>query len=126
MDHRVYFIIGDLVANMLVGALMAIAALLFIGDGWNMVVAMVAMMALAMLLSLFLSLALGILFGGMEIMVPAMLSGMFGGMFAAMRLAMAEASLAQLAGLGAGAGLIVICIVWAVNARIRGVQPLEG
>lgn len=126
MDHRLYFIIGDLVANMLVGALMAAAALLFIGDGWNMVAAMVAMMALAMLLSLFLSLALGILFGSMEVMVPAMLSGMFGGMFAAMWLAMAEASLAQLASMGAGAGLMVICIIWAVNARIRGVQPLEG
>ena len=126
MDNRLYFIFGDLVSNVTAGVISALGAALLVGTGWNMLVAMLVMMALAMALCLFLSLALGILFGAMEIMVPMMLSGMFGGMFGGMWLAMAEVPLAHLAWLGTITGLAVTVIIWAVNARLRGIDSAEA
>ena len=125
MDHRLYFIFGDLVSNLAAGILVALCAALLIGTGWNMLIAMVVMMALGMILALFLSLALGILFGAMEIMVPVMLTGMFSGMFSGMWLAMAEVPALRLIWLGAITGLLVNCIVWLVNAGLRGVSTAE-
>ena len=122
MDHRLYFIFGDLVSNIAVGVLAALSAAALVGPGWNMFMAMVAMMPLAMALGLFLSLALGILFGAMEIMVPAMLTGMFSGMFSGMWLTMTDVPMMQLACLGAITGFAVTCIIWFVNGRMRGVN----
>lgn len=125
MDHRLYFVFGDLVSNMVAGILVAFCAALLIGTGWNMFVAMIVMMALGMVLCIFLSLGLGILFGAMEIMVPMMLTGMFSGMFGGMWLAMAEVPIPQLVWLGAVTGVLVTCIIWLVNARLRGVSAPE-
>ena len=126
MDHRLYFIFGDLVSNSVAGILSALCAALLVGPGWNMFVAMLVMMALAMALCFVLSLALGILFGAMEIMVPVMLSGMFSGMFAGMWLAMATVPLLQLIWLGLVTGLVTTVIIWLVNARLRGIDPAEA
>ena len=125
MDHRLYFIFGDLISNISVGILLALCAALLVGTGWNMVIAMVVMMLFGMVLGLFLSLALGILFGAMEIMVPVMLTGMFSGMFSGMWLAMAEVPMLRLVWLGAITGLLVTCIIWLVNARLRGISTSE-
>ena len=125
MDHRLYFIFGDLLSNIIVGILMAVSATLLISTGWNMFIAMVVMMLLAMVVSLFLSLFLGIVFGAMEIMVPAMFSGMFSGMFSAMRLAMTDVPLVQLVWMGAIIGLVATCIIWLANARLRGISASE-
>ena len=125
MDHRLYFIFGDLVSNMVAGILIALCAILLVGTGWNMFVAMIVMMALGMLLCLPLSLALGILFGAMEIMVPVMLTGMFSGMIGGMWLAMAEVPALRLVWLGAITGLLITCIIWLVNARLRGISTAE-
>lgn len=125
MDHRLYFIFGDLASNMVAGILLALCAAPLVGTGWNMFVAMIVMMALGMVLCIFLSLALGILFGAMEIMVPMMLTGMFSGMFGGMWLAMTEVPLLRLVWLGAVTGLLVTGIIWLVNARLRGVSDAE-
>lgn len=125
MDHRLYFVFGDLVSNMVAGVLLALCAALLISTGWNMFVAMIVMMALGMILCIFLSLALGILFGAMEIMVPVMLTGMFSGMFSGMWLAMAEVPMLRLVWLGAITGLLVTCIIWLVNAHLRGISTSE-
>ena len=125
MDHRLYFIAGDLISNIGVGIVIALSAALLIGSGWNMFIAMVVMMALGMISGLLLSLALGILFGAMEIMVPVMLTSMFSGMFSGMWLAMTDVALAQLVYLGAVTGLAVTCIIWLVNARLRGISASE-
>ncbi len=122
MDHRLYFIFGDLISNIITGILMAVIPMLFVSTGWNMLIAMIVMMILAMILSLFVSLALGILFGAMEVMVPAMLSGMLSGMFSGMWLSMRDVSFIQLVYSGAIIGLVVVCIVWFINTQIRGVQ----
>ena len=125
MDHRFYFIFGDLVSNVTAGILIALCAALLIGTGWNMFVAMIVMMALGMVLCLFLSLALGILFGAMEIMVPVMLTGMLSGMFSGTWRAMTDVAAMQLVYLGTVTGLVVTCIIWLVNARLRGVTTAE-
>ena len=120
MDHRLYFIIGDLFSNISVGILMAVLATLLIsaGSAWNMFIAMALMMLLAMVLCLFLALLLGSFFGAHEIMVPVMFSGMFSGMW----LAMAPVPVLQLVYLGAATGLVVICIIWFINAQLRGIR----
>ena len=125
MDHRLYFIVGDLVSNISIGILTAVFAVLLIDTGWNMFIAMVVMMALAMILGLFLSLALSIWFGAMEIMVPGMLTGMISGMLSAMWLAMTQVPVVQLACLGAITGFVVTCIIWLVNTCLRGISDSE-
>ena len=125
MDNRLYFIVGDLVSNLGAGILIAISAVPLIGTGWNMFIAMVVMMVLGMVAGLFLSLALGILFGAMEVMVPVMLTGMFSGMISAMWLAMTEVPIMQLVWLGAITGFAVTCIIWLVNACLRGISLSE-
>ena len=126
MDHRLYFIFGDLVSSSVAGILSALCAALLVGTGWNMFVAMLVMMALAMALCIVLSLALGILFGAMEIMAPMMLSGMFSGMFSGMWLAMTAVPLPQLVWLGLITGLLITAVIWLVNARLRGIDPAEA
>ena len=126
MDHRLYFIFGDLVSNVAAGILVALCAALLVGAGWNMLVAMLVMMALAMALCIFLSLALGILFGAMEIMVPVMLSGMVSGMVSGMWLAMEAVPLPHLVWLGTSTGLVITVIIWVVNAHLRGISPTEA
>lgn len=125
MDHRLYFIFGDLVSNFITGILIALCAALLVGAGWNMFVAMVVMMALGMVLGLFLALALGILFGAMEIMVPVMLTGMVSGMISGMWLTMTPVPVMQLVWLGAITGLAMTCIIWLVNTRLRGISASE-
>ena len=122
MDHRLYFIVGDLISNISVGILIALSAALLISTGWNMFIAMAVMMLLAMVMGLFLSLALGIFFGAMEIMVTVMFSSMFSGMLSGMWLAMTDVTLMQLVCLGALTGLVVTCIIWLINAQIRGIR----
>ena len=125
MDHRLYFIVGDLISNISVGILLALSATLLVSTTWNMFVAMAVMMPLAMVLGLFLSLALGIFFGAMEIMVPVMLSSMLSGMFSGMWLAMADISVMQLVWLGALTGFAVTCLIWFINSQVRGIQAPE-
>ena len=126
MDHRLYFIVGDLLSNIGIGILTAVSAVLLIDTGWNMIIAMVVMMALAMILGLFLSLALSIWFGAMEIMVPGMLTGMFSGMLSAMWLTMTQVPVVQLVCLGAITGFAVTCIIWLANTWLRGISTSES
>ncbi|MCY4362248.1 MAG: hypothetical protein OXE42_08695 [Gammaproteobacteria bacterium] len=125
MDNRLYFIVGDLVSNLGAGILIAISAVPLISTGWNMFIAMIVMMALGMVAGLFLSLVLSIFFGAMEVMVPVMLTGMFSGMISAMWLAMTAVPLMHLVWLGAITGLAVTCIIWLVNACLRGISLTE-
>ena len=46
MDSRLYFVLGDLASNLLVGALAGWISALVIGDGWNMWLAMFLAMGL--------------------------------------------------------------------------------
>lgn len=126
MDHRLYFVLGDIAANTLVGALIGGLAVLIVGPGWNMIVAMLVLMLLGMLVAGFLSLIVGVLFGAMEVMVPVMLTGMVSGMVVAMWAAMAPLSGTSAALVGAVCGFVSIVGVWIVNNTVRGVTTFES
>lgn len=121
MDHRLYFVLGDLIANTAVGALIGSLAALIVGPGWNMFVAMLVLMCVGMLISFILSLLIGILFGAMEIMVPVMLTGMVSGMVVSMWASMAPLSGTSAALIGAVCGFVSVVAVWIVNNAVRGV-----
>lgn len=120
MDSRLYFVLGDLASNLLVGALAGWLSALVIGDGWNMWLAMFLAMGLGMLLALVLFFPLGMAFGAMEVMVPTMFSGMLGGMVVGMWAAMQPVSDAGALLAGAGCGLVGINVVWVLNVGLRG------
>ena len=44
MDNRLYFVLGDLLSNIVIGALVGTLAVIVVGTGWNMWLAMLLMM----------------------------------------------------------------------------------
>jgi hypothetical protein len=126
MDHRLYFVLGDIATNILVGTLIGALAALIVGPGWNMIVAMLVLMFLGMLIAGILSLVIGILFGAMEVMVPVMLTGMVSGMVVGMWAAMAPLSTTSAALIGAVCGFVSIVGVWVVNNTVRGITTFES
>ena len=126
MDNRLYFIVGDLFANLLTGLLAAVLCWWVIATGWNMFLAMLLAMALGMLVGLVLFFPLGMLFGAMEVMLPIMFTGMVSGMVVGMAVAMQPLSWADAAQYGLVAGLLCIVFIWLLNARLRGVRPYKS
>ena len=122
MDSRLYFSLGDILANVFAGAVIAFLMALLIGPSWNMLIAMFVAMALGMVLSLPLTIPFGYFFGAMEVMVPIMLTGMLSGMFVGMWAAMAAVELLSAAIAGGVIGLATINAVWLLNQRLRGPQ----
>lgn len=120
MDSRLYFVLGDLASNLLVGALAGWLSALVIGVGWNMWLAMFLAMALGMLVGLVLFFPLGMAFGAMEVMLPTMFSGMLSGMVVGMWTAMHPVSGVTALVVGAGCGLVGINVVWVLNVGLRG------
>jgi len=120
MDHRLYFVLGDLGVNIAVGALIGWITCLVVGTDWNMFVAMFALMVVGMLLAGLLSLPIGIFFGAMEVMVPVMLTGMLSGMVIGMAASMQPVASGAGALSGALCGFISIVGVWFTNHALRG------
>jgi len=121
MDNRLYFVFGDLVSNIVIGALVGAVAVLLVSTGWNMWLAMVLMMVVGMVLSLVAAFGFIFFFGAMEVMVPAMQTGMWSGMAVGMWQAMAPLSVTQGALVGAVTGLLVLNVTWVANTALRGV-----
>jgi len=119
LETRPYFLVGDLLANVTVGALVGVASAAVFDPGWNMILAMLAGMALGMVLSLPSLLGFVALFGAMEIMVPAMTTGMVAGMVVSMSATMEELPFASAAALGAKSGLGVIVAIYLANAIVK-------
>jgi hypothetical protein len=117
METRPYFVLGDLLVNATVGALVGLACAALIGPAWNMWLGMFIGMALGMAMALVLSLGLfAVLLGAMEVMVPAMLTGMTAGMVVGMAAPMTEVSLGDGARWGALLGLVCLVVTYAANA----------
>ena len=128
MDSRLYFVLGDLAGNILVGAVAGWLSALVIVTGWHMVPAMFLAMALGMLVGLVLFFPLGMAFGAMEVMVPTMFSGMLAGMAIGMWAAMHPVAGIDALLAGGSCGLLGIIVVWLLNHAVRGrrVYPPEG
>lgn len=122
MSHRFYFLAGDVLANMVCGALVGWAVVGMVPAHWPVVGAMLAAMVLGMLLSMLLQPFFLVFFGAMEVMLPMMLTGMLAGMLVGMRVAMVAVSGTQAAIMGAGVGLVVLLYTYVVNAMVRGEQ----
>ena len=126
MDSRLYFVLGDLAGNLLVGAIAGWLSALVIGVGWNMVLAMFLAMALGMLVGLVLFFPLGMAFGAMEVMLPTMFSGMVSGMVVGMWAAMHPVGSVDALLAGAGCGLFGILLIWTLNHALRGRRVYTG
>ena len=80
MERRPYFLFGDLVSNVGVGALVGLTVASFVGETWSPVLGMVVGMLVGGALALPAALVLSVPFGAMEVMLPVMTTGMVSGM----------------------------------------------
>jgi len=119
VEHRPYFVVGDIATNVLAGALIGGLMAMIFDPGWNMFVAMIVGMALGMALSLPLALLAGAFFGAMEIMLPVMTTGMLAGMVVPMAAAMADHTFADGLWLGVLCGIVVLAATYAANTIIK-------
>lgn len=123
MYKTLYFIVGDIAANSLTGALCAVLGLMVAEQSWPMPLAMTSAMLIGMFSAMTLCMLLFIgFFGAMEVMLPTMLSGMVAAMLPIMHPA---ETLALNALQGAMAGLLVIALVWLANRLLRGVKRYD-
>jgi hypothetical protein len=125
MDHRLYFVFGDLFANLLTGALVGWLCWLIINPSWNMWVAMFLMMAISMFVAIVLWVPFSVLFGAMEVMVPLMLTGMVAGMVLGMWLATEQLSAARCFTIGTVCGLVSLVVIWILNSALRGTEAVR-
>lgn len=120
METRPYFLLGDLLVNTAVGALVGLICAALFHPGWNMWVGMFLGMTLGMAIALVLSLGLfAVVFGAMEVMVPAMLTGMIAGMVVGMAAPMTEVSLWDGARWGGLLGVGCLIATYAANAVLK-------
>ena len=118
MDKRLFFVLGDLLANIVVGATVAWLTWLIVSTGWNMWLTMFVMMFFGMIIATILFFPFGYFFGAMEVMLPTMLTGMLSGMVVSMRCTMHTTSASYAIFLGAVCGLGSIVAVWILNNHI--------
>jgi hypothetical protein len=118
-----YFVIGDYLAGMLIGALTALAVRAAVWPGMDMVLAMMVGMAVGMIVHVIIGLLLSPLLGMFETMLTAMWIGMYGGMAFGMRDSMAAGShtLGAAAMVGALFGAVVVLGVKTYDRIIHGV-----
>ncbi len=128
MDHRLFYVVGDFLAQLAIGMVAGLVAWAIVSPAWNMWAAMAAMMALGMVVGLVLYFPVGIKLGAMEAMIPAMYSGMWGGMVVGMMSAMMPMPLHHALEMGAACGIAEIIFIWIANSLLRGVtrQPKAG
>ncbi|MGE0683619.1 MAG: hypothetical protein AB7P69_22315 [Candidatus Binatia bacterium] len=117
-----YFIIGDYVAGMLIGALTALSVRVAVWPGMDMVLAMLLDMGVGMIIHFVLGLLLAPVLGIFYTMAPAMVIGMYGGMLFGMRDSMAAGSptLTAAAVVGAFFGVLVVLGVQVYDYALRG------
>lgn len=121
METRWYFIVGDIAANILVATAAVALSSWLIGGGIGMVPGMLIGMLLGMAVGMFLGFGfLSPLLGVMEVASPCMLSGMFGGMWGGMW----SLDGGEILQWGAATGIIVLAIVYALNAAMSGPQQI--
>ncbi len=119
METRPYFVLGDIVSNVGVGALIGVACAWLFPSGWNIVVTMIAGMIFGMVVSLPMAFLLSGLFGAMETLLPVMTTGMVAGMVVTMQSSLTTMRPEETARIGASCGLAVVIVTYLANAFIR-------
>src|SRR5262245_29968995 len=117
-----YFVIGDYIAGMFIGALTALSVRAAVWPGMDMVIGMLLGMGIGMAIHLVFGLVLSPLLGMFETMLPASVIGMYGGMLFGMRDSMAAGSrtLAAAAAVGAFFGVLAVLGVKVYDRALRG------
>jgi hypothetical protein len=121
VDHRYGYVIGDLVANVVLGAIVGLLCWLIVGPSWNMWIAMFLMMAIGSIVGLIGFFVTARWLGAMEAMVPLMFTGELTGMVVGMAVPMMPFTAMQSAIWGAACGAVAMVIIWIANALLRGV-----
>jgi len=124
----VFFLLGDYVAGMAIGAITALVVHITVDPGMDMVIAMLLGMVVGAAAHFVLGLLLTPLLGMFEIMIPGSVIGMYGGMLFAMRDSMGAGSrtAADVAGVGALFGAVVVIGLKIYERTIRGVVLDDG
>jgi ABC-type tungstate transport system substrate-binding protein len=121
MSNRWYFLLGDIVSSLSVGAAAAFLSVLFVNPEWNMFAGTLVGAAGGMMTALLLGPLLFMrYFGAMEVIVPMMLGGMSSGMIIGMRAAMVHYSYPEALAQGAAIGLVVLLFCAYANYLIGG------
>ena len=115
MERRLYFIVGDVLANASTGALVAVACTSTVADAVPMALAMPIGMVVGGIMAMLLAVALTVAFGAFEVMLPVMTTGMLVGMVALMRVVPPGAVAVS----GAAAGLVVLIATYLLDAHIQ-------
>lgn len=123
METRFYFVLGDVLANLLAGVIVGAACAWIFGPAWNMWLAMLVGMPLGMILALPVAMALGALFGAMEVMLPVMVTAMTVSMVVPMMAAMGQLSLRTAVETGCWLAFASLGICYAANAVIKKRTP---
>ena len=128
MDSRLFYVMGDLGSNILVGLVVGWLCSIVVATGWSMFFTMLFTMALGMIVGMLLFFPLGIFFGAMEVMLPLMFSGMISGMVVGMWCTMTPMVGATASFYGALCGLVSIVAIWIINNTVRGsrTHSIEG
>ena len=84
MDHRFEYVVGDLIANVVLGGIVGLLCWLIVGPSWNMWIAMFLMMAIGSFVGLVGFFVTARWLGAMESMVPLMFTGELTGMVVGM------------------------------------------
>ncbi len=122
MSDRLYFLLGDLLANIGMGMLVGWSVTTTIPPSWGMLPGMLLGMLLGMLISLLLLLPLVILLGAMEVMIPTMLTAMLAGMGISMAHTMGHLPPDSELITGGGVGLLTLLFTWAMQYHLQGEQ----
>ena len=118
MERRLYFVVGDILANVGAGALAAWTSTAVIGERLPQLLAMPIGMLLGGAVAMALAMGLMIVLGGCEVMLPLMTTGMLAGMVAPMG--------AAAAGGAARAGALVGVVVWGAIALLDIYMRAKG
>ena len=119
LARRLYFGVGDLLANPGISALVALMVSVLVANSWHVAPGMVVGMALGIVVAVVGLILLTPFFGAFEIMLPGMTGAMVTGMIVGMRAAMTPIDPGGEAGLGAVIGLAVLIAVRLLDRKIR-------
>jgi hypothetical protein len=123
METRPYFIMGDLISNILTGSLVGLLCVVILDPEWTMFSAMLLGMGIGMGFSaVFGALVLFRFFGAMEVMIPTMLTGMLVGMLVGMAASMMTLSAGTAVKIGALTGLVVLILTYIANYKLTDHQ----
>ncbi len=123
METRLFFVVGDLLSNILVATVATGVTTLLLGGALGMLPGMVLGMVIGMVIAT--GLGMGLLarrLGIMEIVMPCCMSGMLGGMWGGMR----SFGVVETLQWGVTTGVAVVAAIYLLNLLLTGPQRLHS